>query len=173
MEIRRLEKEEYGTALDLAWKVFGQFEAPDYSEQGTQAFYASIHDGDYISQLRIYGAFDGAALIGLLATRSGGAHIALFFVDGAYHRRGVGRQLFFRAAGDCAAAEMTVNSSPYALEAYRRLGFNETDTERVEDGIRYTSMLCVIKREDCLCKRARCERHGNCEIGRASCRERV
>lgn len=167
MEIRELAKEEYGAALDLAWEVFQKFEAPDYAPQGTQAFYTSIHDPDYLAQLRIYGAFDGDALIGILATRSGGAHIALFFVRDAYHRQGVGRQLFFRACQENSAGQMTVNSSPYAVEVYRRLGFCEIDAEQTTDGIRYTPMLCVTRRADCPCKRMRCQRHGDC----VSCRE--
>ncbi|MEA5143217.1 MAG: GNAT family N-acetyltransferase [Oscillibacter sp.] len=167
MEIRELAKEEYGAALDLAWEVFQKFEAPDYAPQGVKAFYASIHDPDYLAQLRIYGAFDGDALIGILATRSGGAHIALFFVRGAYHRQGVGRQLFFRACQENFAGQMTVNSSPYAVEVYRRLGFCETDAEQTTDGIRYTPMLCVTQRTDCPCKRMRCQRHGDCVF----CRE--
>lgn len=167
MEIQELAKEEYGAALDLAWEVFQKFEAPDYAPQGVKAFYASIHDPDYLAQLRIYGAFDGDALIGILATRSGGAHIALFFVRGAYHRQGVGRQLFFRACQENSAGQMTVNSSPYAVEVYRRLGFCETDAEQTTDGIRYTPMLCVTQRTDCPCKRTRCQRHGDCVF----CRE--
>ncbi len=167
MEIRELAKEEYSAALDLAWEVFGVFEAPDYAPQGTQAFYASIHDPDFLAQLRIYGAFDGDALIGILATRSGGTHIALFFVRGAYHRQGVGRQLFLRACGENPTGQMTVNSSPYAVEVYRRLGFCETDAEQTTDGIRYTPMLCETRRADCPCKRTHCHRHGDC----VACRE--
>ena len=138
-----------------------------YAPQGVKAFFASIHDPDYLAQLRIYGAFEGDALIGILATRSGGAHIALFFVRGAYHRQGVGRQLFFRACQENSAGQMTVNSSPYAVEVYRRLGFRETDAEQTSDGIRYTPMLCVTRCADCPCKRTRCQRHGDC----VSCRE--
>lgn len=167
MEIRVLSIEEYGGALELCRRVFMEFEAPDYSERGVEAFCASIGDADYIAGLRVYGAYEARSLIGVLAARSGGSHIALFFVEGEYHRRGVGRQLFLRAAADCPTAEMTVNSSPYAVEIYRRLGFNETDTERTEDGIRYTPMLCVLRREDCPCKRKRCSRHGRCFL----CRE--
>ena len=135
MEIRELAKEENGTALDLAWEVFLEFEAPDYAPEGAQAFYASIHAPDYLAQLRICGAFEGSALIGMLAARSGGAHIALFFVRGAYHRQGVGRQLFLRTCGENPTGQMTVNSSPYAVEVYRRLGFCETDAEQTTDGI--------------------------------------
>ena len=147
MEIRELAKEEYGAALDLAWEVFQKFEAPDYTPQGSEAFYASIHDPDYLARLRIYSAFDGDALIGILATRSGGAHIALFFVRGTYHRQGVGEQLFFRACRENPTGQMTVNSSPYAVEVYRRLGFCETDAEQTTGGIRYTPMAFDFKKE--------------------------
>ena len=70
MELRELAKSEYGAALELAWEVFQTFEATDYTPQGTTTFYASIHDTDYLVKLRIYGASDSGALIGILATRS-------------------------------------------------------------------------------------------------------
>ena len=37
--------------------------------------------------------------------------------------------------------EITVNSSPYAVEAYRRLGFVDVDNEKLLDGIRFTPMI--------------------------------
>ena len=37
----------------------------------------------------------------------------------------------------------TVNSSPYAVPVYRKLGFVETDTEQLADGMRYTPMKFV------------------------------
>jgi len=40
---------------------------------------------------------------------------------------------------------ITVNSSPYAVEAYRRLGFVNTDTEQLTNGIRYYSMTHTLK----------------------------
>jgi GNAT superfamily N-acetyltransferase len=48
----------------------------------------------YLSKLRMYGAFMENRLVGVIATRSEGAHIALFFVKGEYHGRGIGSQLF-------------------------------------------------------------------------------
>lgn len=44
--------------------------------------------------LTAYGAFDDEKLIGIIATRNAGSHIALFFVDGAYHHQGIGRSLW-------------------------------------------------------------------------------
>ena len=167
MEIITLSKEEYGAALELSREVFRDFEAPDYTPQGAETFYASISDADYLARLRIYGAFEGGALLGILAVRGGGAHIALFFVRGEYHRRGIGRQLFLSACRDNPSGQMTVNSTPWAVEVYRHLGFCETAAEQTTNGVRYTPMRCVTRREDCPCKRARCPRHGEC----IACRE--
>lgn len=79
MVYRELYETETEKALDLVWNVFLEFEAPDYSEQGTAEFYRSIHDKQYLETLRLYGAFFKDALVGIIATRCGGNHIALFF----------------------------------------------------------------------------------------------
>lgn len=41
-----------------------------------------------------YGAFKGAAFVGIIATRNNGEHITLFFVAGKCHKLGIGRKLF-------------------------------------------------------------------------------
>lgn len=138
--IKELSPENLPEALELVWKVFSEYEAPDYSEEGIREFYNSIHDEKYLSQLRMYGAFDGARLVGVIAVRGGGTHIALFFVDGKYHRRGIGKALFQTMLKRCPAERMTVNSSPYAVPIYRRLGFSETDHEQTISGLRFTPM---------------------------------
>lgn len=147
MEIRRLEEAEKPAAMELAWRVFLEFEAPDYGPEGVRTFRVYITDPAAVSDLTAYGAFSGENLVGLLAVREG-AHIALFFVDPVWHRKGVGRALFHRFLADSGAAEVTVNSSPYAVEVYRRLGFSPTAPERLDDGIRYTPMAYGRTGED-------------------------
>ncbi|MBR2590506.1 MAG: GNAT family N-acetyltransferase [Clostridia bacterium] len=137
MRIRKLNREEIPTALDLAWQVFLEFEAPDYTEEGVHEFYGSIHSKSYVQALCFYGAFQNQHLVGVLATRNEGKHIALFFVDKRYQRQGIGRQLFETAKEDF----MTVNASPYAVEIYRKLGFSTTDTEHTLNGLRFTPMV--------------------------------
>ena len=62
----------------------------------------------------------------------------------ASHRQGIARALFSALRDHCRTApdtpRITVNSSPYAVEAYRRLGFRATGGERTVDGIRFTPM---------------------------------
>lgn len=141
MDICILEKSELAIALDLVWEVFQAYEEPDYSEQGVREFRSAISDPEFIEELTMYGAYESGQLAGVLATRSSGTHIALFFVKGAYHRQGIGRALFKRAATDMSGATMTVNSSPYAAPVYRKLGFRELGQEQVVNGMRFIPML--------------------------------
>ena len=39
--------------------------------------------------------------------------------------------------------EITVNSSPYAVEIYRKLSFVDTNTEQTVNGMRFTSMRYI------------------------------
>ena len=98
--IRKIEENERENALDLVWNVFREYEAPDYSDEGVGEFYKSIHDENYLSKLCLYGAFISETLIGVIATRSEGTHIALFFVDGRHQGKGIGKALFQTAAAD-------------------------------------------------------------------------
>ena len=138
--IRKLNANEIENALDLTWRVFVEYEAPDYTREGVDEFYKSIHDESFVSKLDFYGAFHISCMIGVIAARNEGSHIALFFVDGKYHRQGIGKSLFEYLRANCNCNKMTVNSSPYAIEIYRRLGFKETDTEQVVNGLRFTPM---------------------------------
>ena len=139
--IKQLTKQEIINALPLVWKVFNEYEAVNYSAFGTQAFYHAIHDEGFIDQLSAYGAFDGETLIGILASRNKGGHIALFFVDGTYHRQGIGRRLFNAFLADSDQNEITVNSSLYAVGIYEKLGFTKTDEPQEDSGIRFIPMV--------------------------------
>ena len=138
--IREIGRGETEDALALVWRVFQEYEAPDYTKKGVEEFYKSIHDENYLAQLCWYGAFIQEKLVGILATRSRGTHIALFFVEGKYHRQGIGKKLFGAVRDANHFCGMTVNSSPYAVPVYHKLGFRDTDAEQVVNGLRFTPM---------------------------------
>ena len=138
--IRRLSQDERQTALDLAWAVFSEYESPDYSAEGTEEFRKCLHDEGYLSGLHYYGTFDGEKLIGEIAIRPDRKHICFFFVDGRYHRRGIGTRMFRRLLEDYPNETITLNSSPYGLPFYKAIGFVPTDEERKVNGIRFTPM---------------------------------
>ena len=137
---RLLRADERDAALALAWRVFCEYEAPDYSPEGTEEFRRCLRDEAFLAGIRYYGAFDGEKLVGLLGIREEKAHICFFFVDGAYHRRGIGTALFRRMREDFPGRAVTLNSSPYGLPFYLALGFEKTDCEQTVNGIRFTPM---------------------------------
>jgi GNAT superfamily N-acetyltransferase len=146
MQIETIEQENLAQALALVERVFMQFEAPDYAPEGVATFRAFIHDPLAVALLSFYGAYVEEQLVGVLATR-GNSHIALFFVEPCFQRQGIGRALFFAARQACRSDTMTVNSSPYAVEIYQRLGFHALSGEQLADGIRFTPMKCILQQE--------------------------
>lgn len=142
--IKPITTDNFEGALSLVWKVFQEYEAPDYSPEGINEFYKSIHDEKYLSMLSMFGAFINEQLIGVIATRNEGAHIALFFVDGKYQRKGIGRRLFNSLLENNAVSKLTVNSSPFAIPVYHKLGFCDTDKEQTVNGLRFTPMVYEV-----------------------------
>jgi GNAT superfamily N-acetyltransferase len=137
---KKLQQPEKTDAMNLVWSVFLEFEAPDYTDEGINTFHDFINNDDAINGLEIYGAYENGNLIAVIATRNKGNHIALFFVLGKYHRQGVGRKLFEWILEKSTSKIMTVNSSPYAIEIYHKLGFTDTDIEQTKEGMRFTPM---------------------------------
>ena len=146
-KVKNLQAEQLAEALSLVWEVFCRFEAPEYSEEGVAEFRSFLNNEEEIGKLDFYGAFDKASdIVGVLAMRNP-AHISLFFVKAEYHRQGIGRQLFEKMFSDYqlqGVGVFTVNSSPYAVEVYRKLGFEPTDDECITNGIRSTPMKMEI-----------------------------
>ena len=140
ISIKEIDRRGMTEALTLDYKVFDEYEAPDYTQEGVDEFHKSICAPEYLSQLYVLGAFDGEKLIGVIAARNQLSHIALFFVDGEYHRQGIGKDLFLRLLEACPSDIITVNSSPYAVPVYHKLGFCDTNSEQVVKGIRFTPM---------------------------------
>lgn len=163
MEIRALNDSDIAQAIRLVWDVFSEFEAPGYEQQGVDEFRRFIESNAVATrmqsgELKLWGGYEGDTLAGVIAIRqsepgapktdfSGYGHISLLFVKKEYHRQGIARALFETAKRVCVgsgAKEITVNSSPYAVEIYGRLGFEPTDEEKNVNGIRFTPMKCII-----------------------------
>ena len=69
MTVRRLSDHEKASACALAWKVFLSYEAPEYPQEGVDAFRSFLDDRGFISDMPFYGAFDGDKLVGMLMRR--------------------------------------------------------------------------------------------------------
>ncbi|MDO4491663.1 MAG: GNAT family N-acetyltransferase [Lachnospiraceae bacterium] len=141
IKVKKLTRTEIDQAMPLVLEVFNEYEAVHYPENGKEAFRQAVCSKDYLDMLTAYGAFNGDTLTGIIATRNNGSHIALFFVRGDYHRQGIGKMLFEECIRDHKNTEITVNSSEYAVEVYKKLGFVQVDSLKDEDGIRFIPML--------------------------------
>ncbi len=152
MLIRPASEDEYGEAMELVWKVFSRFNAPEYSEEGVKKFRQFLDDatlrkmfrtGDY----RIFVFTAGDRIEGVISLRNNN-HISLLFVDEKYQKKGIGSRLLRYLCSYCKDWEdqefITVNSSPYAVEFYHKYGFRDTDTVKFSDGISYTPMRYLL-----------------------------
>lgn len=161
MDIRELRETDIHRAMELVWEVFSEFEAPEYSRQGVDEFRRFIAPEAILEkmrsgELRLWGCFDGVVIAGVIAAKCfdsdseqtglwRGSHISLLFVKKQYHRQGIARRLYEEAKQACACArEITVNSSPYAVEVYKRLGFVPVEDEKIMNGIRFTPMKHIL-----------------------------
>lgn len=153
--IRRLKADEVDGALILVRDVFMKFEAPVYSPEGVQTFMEQIIESEEFrgscrrGETPLYGAFDGDELIGVMGMRPTMSHINLAFVREDYHRRGAASALFKYLLEDVKKLRpeitaVTVNSSPYGLPFYEKVGFKASDSELTVDGIRFTPMIYTI-----------------------------
>ena len=151
-EIRPVKKDEWDSAMQLAWDTFLIFEAPDYSIKGVHNFKKFVRDpllkkmhtyGEYIA----IGAFVDGRIVGIIGVRNTN-HVSLLFVDSDYQHMGIARSLmnrFFRDARVTGITFVTVNSSPYAVEFYHKMGFVNLSDEIEKDGIRFTPMRMELR----------------------------
>ncbi len=151
-EIRKITSSEVNEALNLAWEVFMQFEAPDYKQEGVETFKRDLIENEaFIAKCRrgdcpIYAAFDDGKIIGIIGMRESRTHINLVFTKKEYHRKGVATAIFkFLLQDNPQLSEITLNSSPYGLPFYLKLGFIPQSEELEQDGIRYTPMKYIVK----------------------------
>jgi len=152
--IKEVSKNDLKQALDLVNQVFSEFVAVDYSEQGIKSFeeYLKIKYDEMSSDMetghkRLLGYYKDDEVIGVIATREV-SHIALMFVNKNYHRKGIARKLFDNVLEElrnsAEVTQITVNSSPYAVSAYERLGFTRTDEQQEKNGIIYIPMVRTV-----------------------------
>ena len=151
-QIRSAYRDEWQDAMALAWKTFLRFEADIYSPEGVRNFQNIITDSTLyrmfvMGAYQMFVALDRNKIVGMITLRNS-THISLLFVDEAYHRRGIGRALMKYLTGyllsEVGVSHVTVNSSPYGVEFYHKLGFKDVRPEEKRDGIIYTPMEFIL-----------------------------
>jgi GNAT superfamily N-acetyltransferase len=158
MDIRIIKNNDLPLVTSLVWNVFNEFVAPGYEKEGVETFRKFIEPEELRKSIEsgrffILGSFVEEKLIGVLAMRDN-CHVSLFFVDKEFQCKGIGRKLFNEALRICMAEDpglndVTVNSSPYAVNVYRKIGFEEEGEEIVRNGISYIPMKMILKNDNC------------------------
>ena len=151
-QIRNAYRDEWEGAMSLAWRTFLRFEADVYSPEGVRNFENFITDSTLyrmfvVGSYQMFVALDGKKIVGMITLRDT-THISLLFVDEKYHRQGIGRALMQYLSNylltEVQASRVTVNSSPYGVEFYHKLGFRDLRPQEKRDGIIYTPMEFVL-----------------------------
>ncbi len=147
-----MEPGEESEASRLVRKVFREFVAPLYSQEGVEEFlrYAApdrMARRVQINHFTLVAEHKGD-LLGLIEVRDFN-HVSLMFVARSYQRKGIGGRLLHEAIqiirrDDANRTQVTVHSSPNAVAAYEKLGFRAVEPEKSEHGIRYIPMKLVL-----------------------------
>jgi predicted GNAT family N-acyltransferase len=134
--------------IDLVSKVFDEFVAPLYSQEGVSEFMKYLRVDDLTERLKA-GNFvllvkSGSDIIGVVEVREN-SHIALLFVEGSHQKNGTGKGLLKMAIETCQTRNpdtrrINVNSFPNAVTANQNMGFNATKQEQVVNGICFIPM---------------------------------
>ncbi len=151
IKIRAIQRSEWEDAMQLCWDTFLVYEAPDYTKEGIKSFRSFIRDpilkkmflmGEYVA----LGAFVKEEMVGVIGARNVN-HISLLFVETGHQHFGVATALvkeYVYSLKDRGVKEITVDSSPYAVGFYHKLGFVDLSREIFRGGIRYTPMKLGI-----------------------------
>lgn len=150
INIREALAEDWDEAMEVAWKTFLDFDAKDYSQEGIDNFRKLLDSGEmkdmFIAGVyKLHVATCGDRIVGIAGMRRTN-HISLLFVDADYQHRGIARELVRSLQSSLpipVGVKMTVNSAPYAVGFYHKLGFIDTDSELTSDGIVYTPMTLL------------------------------
>jgi GNAT superfamily N-acetyltransferase len=149
---RDLKPGEERKACDFVARVFNDFIASSFSQEGVRGLLSYVLP-DLLRNRRAANHFVLAAelrgrIVGLIEVRNCD-HISLFFVEGELQRKGIGKHLWHEALERCRVnrpdlTHITVHSSPNAVEAYSRLGFEPEGPEQTVKGIRFVSMALPL-----------------------------
>ncbi len=136
----------------LILESFTEFIAGGYSDEGRAEFTRYVQGAALVDRSRsnhcVLVALAGERPAGVIELRDND-HVSLLFVDSRFQRRGIARELLARAMSVARPAKpglerVTVNSSPFGVPMYERLGFRQTGPERTVNGIVFIPMAHLL-----------------------------
>ena len=146
MKIRDMAHGEEPTVFALVMHSFDDLVRPDFSENGAAEFIRAARCFVFERPVghRLSVAERDGRIVGMIDVRDL-SHVCLFFVEPDLRGTGVGRALLGAAIESSwpdveRPRTLTVNSSPWAVKVYERLGFAATGPAGEQNGIRFVPM---------------------------------
>ena len=145
MDIREA-KPEHSESISILINSVAHYFTLDPSGKGAEFFLESITPEairSYISDPSYYYlvAFQDEELAGVAALKEG-THLFHLFVAPPFQKKGLSRQLWdaIQDGAKLDNSKFTVNSTPYAVPVYEKLGFNVTGPRTEMNGIAFVPM---------------------------------
>ena len=147
-EIKKAQIEDLEEISNLAKKIYLKYNSSLDTDEGINNILTFINYDNLLMRTYIDGSLILKAMdikkntiIGFIEIRNYN-HISLLFVDDKYFRLGLGKELFERAKDIMPSDKYSVNSSDYAVEFYKKLGFVAIyDNIKVENGVHFHPMI--------------------------------
>ncbi len=152
MQIQEIQPEEIGETSLMIKGVFSEFISNDYTVEGVFQFESFVDEqtikGRLASGSFMFVAKNEESIVGAIEIKDG-SHIPLFYVKKGFQRKGLGKKLFKLALKknselNPSVEVISVNSSPFAVDIYKSLGFRNSAAMQVKNGIRYFPMQYKI-----------------------------
>lgn len=139
---RKAIREDIWPAFDLALRVFMKFEAPISDTAAVERFqddfeFKKTHPDLWdVGDRLMFIALDDSTIVGMVDAQGNG-HIQSFYVDSAYHRRGIGTELLSRMVCELklrGCDQITLDSFRSGMPFFHSFGFYPTGDEQTRDG---------------------------------------
>ena len=149
---RLMRSGEESAVCALVIRVFNEFVAPDYSYDGVQEFLKYAEPNLLLERSQrnhfVLVATVLEEIVGMIEVRDY-VHVPLLFVDRRFQRIGIGKELLRRSLEVCRShkpglSEISVNSSPYAVAVYQKMGFREQGPAQTVKGICFVPMVLEL-----------------------------
>ncbi|WP_157151524.1 GNAT family N-acetyltransferase [Brachyspira sp. SAP_772] len=147
-EIEKAQLEDLEEISNLAKRIYLKYNSSLDTDEGINNILTFINYDNLLMRTYIDGSLILKAkdikkniIIGFIEIRNYN-HISLLFIDDEYFRLGLGKSLFEKVKDIMPSDKYSVNSSDYAVDFYKKLGFVAIyDNIKVENGVHFHPMI--------------------------------
>lgn len=155
IKIRKFKKTDIYQIADLIKKVFKEFNTKGQTKKAIKAYLAYYDTKNnlkgttknFLKSKIFFVATQKNKIIGVV--RGNKERITNLYIDGHYHKRGIGRKLmhiFEKSAKKTGSSQIKIRSSLFAVPFYQKIGYKKTTgIRKMQDEIRIQSMQKYLK----------------------------